>query len=164
MLKLISVKELNGEIKALLNRKLEVTLSLAYYSMIHGNSAPLKGFDKDITSQLDSKTKQFICAVFKNDEWQYNKEKASKLLKKLNLTFQDCEWDAFCEAINKDLETPKEELTQEEQRVKDIKSGKSSVQKAVSKLLGAGCSIEQVQAILQDAVLMETAGKIQSAA
>lgn len=165
-IELIKVNELQAEIKSLLTRKTAVTLSLAYYSMINGNATPLKGFDKTITSNFDSQVRKFVCIKWdkeKND-WVYNKSKAEKLLKELNLTFQDTKFEDFVSSVYAMLQEPAPEISKEEQTAKDLKSCKSRVKKAVETLFATGCSKEQVEAILADAVLMATAGKLSSAA
>ena len=77
------------------------TLSLAFYTMVHGNVAPLGSCDKSIANLLDRTYRQFVCAKFNDTtgKWDYNKARSTVLLKDLGLTFKVSTFAEFVDAI-----------------------------------------------------------------
>ena len=77
------------------------TLSLAYYTMLNGNVAPLANCDQSITTLLDRTYRQFVCASYDKEKgtWLYNKTKAVKLIEALGLTFNVSTFDEFVAAV-----------------------------------------------------------------
>lgn len=147
---LIQANKLKSALNNLLSKKLSITLSLAYYSLVQGNTAPLKDFPQEITQDLDRNTRQFICAKFdsKNNQWTYNKSKAEKLCAELNIVFQKTTFEDFCTAINTKLETKVEPAP-----VDFDKRGRTQITNAVKSLQEAGLTDTQILAILKDTLI-----------
>ena len=149
-IQLIKANQLKSSINNMLGKKLSITLSLAYYSMIHGNAEPLKSFPKTITSELDTKTKAFICLKFdsKSNTWVYNKSKAEKLISELNLGYKVSTFEEFCTALNTKMEEQIEVAP-----VDYDKRGRTQIANAVKSLKEVGLDDSQIIAILKDALI-----------
>jgi len=96
---LIKTATLKKRLTNLVNDSADTTLSLAYYSMINGNVSTLGNAPKNISTSLHPVYRQFVCASFKDGAWTYNKSKAQKLLKALDVKFNDCSFEDFCKAV-----------------------------------------------------------------
>lgn len=85
------------------------TMSLAFYTMIHGNVQPLGNCDRSIATLLHPVYRQYTCAQFDATKgtWVYSKSKAFKLLKTLGLEFNKSTFEEFVTAIE-NAETTKQ--------------------------------------------------------
>ena len=137
MATLIIQKDLAAALKGFKTLKLDLTLSLAYYGLIHGDVSALHGEDKGIVNELHRDYKSLIPASLdRNNEWKYNRIKANKMIEKFGLEFQVTTFEDFYEAVCQEQEKVVVEDTPEEARAKVIKS----VNNALVKALTAGIS------------------------
>ena len=137
MATLIKQKDLAKALKGFKTLKLDLTLSLAYYGLIHGDISTLHGEAKGIVNELHRDYKSLIPASFDKDgQWKYNRVKADKLIEKFGLEFQVTTFEDFCEAVCMEQDKVVVEDTPEEARAKLIKS----VNNALVKALTAGMS------------------------
>ena len=97
---LIKAKTLKARLTNLVDDSINNTMSLAYYSMVNGNVNPLANAQKNITTSLHPKYRQFVCAQFKDGKWMYNKSKATKMLASLELDFNQSTFEQFVEAVD----------------------------------------------------------------
>lgn len=83
------------------------TLSLAYYTMVNGNAAPLGNCDRSISTLLHPVYRQFVCAKWdrEKNQWTYAKDKATKLLKSLGIEFNNCSFEDFIKAVESHEQT-----------------------------------------------------------
>tara|TARA_R110002096_G_scaffold314002_1_gene508237 strand:- start:190 stop:777 length:588 start_codon:yes stop_codon:yes gene_type:complete len=100
-LTLVATGTLKSRLGKMSKDSIATTLSLAYYTAINGNVAPMSTSLQNITSLLHPVYRQFICAKFNKESqvWEYNKPKAMTLLKTLGLTYNSCSFDTFVAAI-----------------------------------------------------------------
>lgn len=137
MATLIKQKDLAKALKGFKTLKLDLTLSLAFYGLIHGDVSTLHGENKGIVNELHRDYKSLIPASFDKDgQWKYNRVKADKLIEKFGLEFQVTTFEEFCEAVCMEQDKVVVEDTPEEARAKVIKS----VNNALVKALTAGMS------------------------
>jgi fumarylacetoacetate (FAA) hydrolase family protein len=73
--------------------------------MINGNVSPLASADKSISTSLNPLYRQFVCASWKENKWTYDKTKATKLLKELNVEFNNCSFEDFVTAVESSVLT-----------------------------------------------------------
>lgn len=132
-MKLISVKQLNKALKAIKTAQIDVTLSLAYYGLIHGNVSALHGEGKDVTAQLHKDYKALVPASFsKNDgQWSYNKAKAVELCERHGLEFQVTSFEDFCDKVCQVQDKPVVDKTDAEKREQAIKRVEKSLDNAI---------------------------------
>jgi len=138
-MKLIQAKSLKAAITNLLGKANEVTLSLAYYSMVDGNTAPLEGLEKDVVNRLSKEYKQFVCASWseKDGKWAYNKTKAIKLLGQLGLEFKNATFDEFYDALQAYVKPITLEVTGAVLHQRAVKSIEAAFKKALANGLTA---------------------------
>lgn len=136
MATLIKQADLAAALKGFKTLKLDLTLSLAYYGMIHGDVSTLHGEGDKVVNELHRDYKALIPASFikKDKEWKYNRDKANKLIEKFGLEFQVTTFEEFCEAVCMEVDKVPVEDTPEEAREKLTKS----VNRALVKALTAG--------------------------
>lgn len=134
-MKLISAKGLNKALKGIKTVQADVTLSLAYYGLIHGNVSALHGEAKDVTSSLHKDYKALVPAAFntKDKQWSYNKAKATKLCEAHGLEFGKTTWEDFCDKVCQVQDKVQKVLTDIEQREQAIKRVESSLNAAIQK-------------------------------
>lgn len=137
MATLIQQADLSAALKGFKTLKKDLTLSLAFYGLIHGDVSALHGEDKGIVNELHRDYKSLIPASLdRNNEWKYNRVKADKMIKKFGLEFQVTTFEDFCKAACMEQAEAPVEDTPEEARAKVIKS----VNNALVKALTAGIS------------------------
>ena len=137
MATLIKQADLSAALKGFKTLKLDLTLSLAYYGLIHGDISTLHGEAKGIVNELHRDYKSLIPASFDKDgQWKYNRVKADKMIEKFGLEFQVTTFEDFCEAVCMEQDKVDVEDTPEEARAKIVKS----VNNALVKALTAGIS------------------------
>ena len=145
MANLIKQQDLAAALKGFKTLKLDLTLSLAYYGLIHGDVSALHGEGKGIVNELHKDYKSLIPATFdKEGQWKYNRDKCNKMIEKHGLTFQGMEFDEFCDAVCTEQDKVKVEDTPEEARAKVTKS----VERALVKALTAGISKAELSIML----------------
>lgn len=98
---LMSTRVLKNRLVKLGTESQQIALSLAYYTMVDGNTQPLQGSKQNITTLLSPLYRQFICAKWNKakGQWEYNKKKSQALLKKLGLEFKNTTFPDFKIAI-----------------------------------------------------------------
>ncbi len=103
---LLTTKALKTRLGKLENNSKEVTLSLAFYSMIQGNVQPLEGLSKSIANHLHPVYRQFVCAIFngKTGTWDYGKAKAKSLSAKIKVSYQETTFEEFLIAVEGSLQ------------------------------------------------------------
>lgn len=138
MATLIKQKDLAAALKGFKTLKLDLTLSMAFYGLIHGDVSALHGHDDKVVTELHRDYKALIPASFvkKDKEWKYNRAKAEKMIEKFGLVFQTTTFEEFCDAVCQEQDKVVVEDTPEEARAKVIKS----VNNALVKALTAGMS------------------------
>lgn len=117
--------------------KLDVTLSLAYHGLIHGNVDALAGFTDAVVNELHKDYKALVPASWnKKDKcFSYNKAKAVKLQERFGLVFQVTTFEEFCDAVcHENDKVAKPEKTEQEKR----EAACLSVSKAMVKALSMG--------------------------
>ena len=148
MATLITAKRLNKALKSINTLKLDVTLSLAFYGLVHGNVSALHGEEHRITGDFHRDYKALVPASFdKNSgEWVYNKTKAQKLNAQFGIVFGETTFEEFCDLVC--LENDKKpELSDQEKRDKAC----TSVQNAIVKALTMGIDRATLTVILANA-------------
>jgi hypothetical protein len=100
-LTLLSTGTLKSRLTKLSSNSKINTLSLAYYTMIHGNVSPLIHCESTISSVLDPVYRQFVCAKFdaEKGQWVYSKAKGKGLIDKMNLEYTVTTFSEFVDAI-----------------------------------------------------------------
>lgn len=144
MATLIKQKDLAAALKGFKTLKADLTLSLAFYGLVHGDVSTLHGEDKGVVNGLHKDYKALIPASFKDGQWKYNRVKADKLIEKFGLEFQVTTFEQFCEAVCMEQDKPPVEDTPEEARAKVIKS----VNNALVKALTAGMSKAELNSLV----------------
>ena len=132
-MKLISVKQLNKALKAIKTAQIDVTLSLAYYGLIHGNVSALHGEAKDVTAQLHKEYKALVPASFnkKDSQWAYNKAKAVELCERFGLEFQVTTFEDFCDKVCQVQDKPQVVRTDVELRDMAVKRCERALDNAI---------------------------------
>lgn len=145
---LVKASTLKTRLTTLNNNSKANTLSLAYYTMINGNVAPLTGCNRSITTLLDRVYRQFICAKWdsKENTWSYNKARATKLLSDLGLKFNESTFAEFVDAVEAFEATllAKQAAEKEEQ---DALTDEQKLQKSKDRVLGymTKCGLSVIQ-------------------
>ena len=138
MANLIKVSNLSDAIRSLKSLKLDVTLSLAYHGLIHGDVSALSEFrDNAIVNEMHRDYKALIPASWnkKDNCFSYNKAKAVKLQERFGLVFQETTFEEFCDAVCQ--ENDKEDKpAKTEQELREAAC--LSVSKALVKALSLG--------------------------
>jgi len=150
---LVKAPILQTRLTRLNNNSKANTLSLAYYTMINGNVAPLTGCDRSISTLLDKVYRQFVCAKWdsKENTWAYNKARATKLLESLGLKFNESTFAEFVDAIEAYESTllAKKTAEQEEQNaLTDEQKLQQSKDRVLSYLTKCGLSVLQMKDIV----------------
>ena len=145
MATLIKQADLAAALKGFKTLKLDLTLSMAFYGLIHGDVSALHGEGKGIVNELHRDYKSLIPASFSKDgQWSYNRAKADKMIEKFGLEFQVTTFEEFCEAVCMEQDKVVVEDTPEEARDKLVKS----VNRALVKALTAGMSKAELSILL----------------
>ena len=149
---LVSAKTLKARLAKLGDDSKANTLSLAYYTMINGNVAPLGTCDQSISNLLDKSYRQFVCAKFTDGKWVYNKAKATKLITELGLSYNVSTFAEFVDSIEaNELTLAAKKLAKEEElKALDPITKLAQDKDRVTKYL-MNCGLTQVQ--LKDIVL-----------
>ena len=122
-MKLLTIKALTTALKGLARDQAEITVNLAYHSVVHGNVEVLADFKANVVNVLHKDYKQFVAASFdkKGDKWAYNKAKAIKLLASLGLEFGTATFEEFVNAITTVVQPDPVEKTDLEKKEAAIK-------------------------------------------
>lgn len=148
MAKLITQDVLHATIKGMESLKLDVTLSLAFYGIVHGDISALSGLDKNIVNRLHKDYKALIPAVFHKNtkEWLYSRVKAEEMQEKHGIVYQTTTFEEFYDLVCKEAEVKVEKTDTEK-----MDAQKESVKRALVKALSMGITKEVLAALLTDA-------------
>jgi hypothetical protein len=148
-MKLLTIADLTKALNGLVADQIEVTLNLAYHSMIHGNVEPLAGFKAPVVNVLHAEYKAMVCATFdkKSDIFVYNKPKAIRLCTLLGLVYSVTTFDEFVNAVKAFVAPPAAVKTEQEKKDAAIKR----VEAAMGALLGMGLTTAELIALANKA-------------
>lgn len=155
---LIKANDIATKFNSLASVKTDLAVSMAFYTMVQGNAAPLKELPKSFSNMLPPEYRQFICVKWDKEagHWKYNKSKAAKLLMELQLVFKKSTFEEFVDAIMAKLAADadaenKVELTEAEK----IDKVAASVGNQIKKWLELGLSEATIEIKVKDIILAQ---------
>lgn len=144
-MKLLTLADCTKNLKALAENQINLTISLAYHTAVHGNAKAFKGLERSVVNRLDSLYRQFIAVKWDKEanEWRYNSAKSKKLMESFGLEFQKSTFEEFIAAVKGSLDAKEVKALEEAQaeaaldpvarKEKELNDAKERVQKYIEK-------------------------------